>query len=495
MAIQNRPDEKIFASSAGSQEVSAFPNIEKGWGFTFEETGGIPTMEHFNALFKRIDEHFNYMLQRGLPEWSATLDYPAGAYVQYDNKTYRSKKASKNQRPDIVDSTYWVRWSIDYKEVSSFIDEAGKKGVPLGSVVAFPKHITPHGYLKAIGGTFNQATYPDLYVANGNSNILPNLHRSDVGMTAYFVTDSIPDGWIAFDSIRTTVTQQSYPELYQYLVAKYGSIAQVPLAEDRFIRNAGNGLNVGATQNDEIKKHTHRTPLSHNSNDYQQMSQYYNDVSSVLTAPFVMALDGSDGTNNVYARQKNNLAAEGGEETRPKSIVLKLCIKAKNSFDDVQFWIKAFGEVVNAGSLDIGALAQDLQNKANISHAHQVSDIVNFDQKVLEVVSDSFSLQKIGTFEIRKYHDGTMIQTNKVNLSDAQVNSKREFNWAVSFTERPVVVHSLDMGVYRHNDVSLTTATVHDESTNTRCVFATREWTATFQTEVHLIFIAIGRWK
>ncbi|HDR1819527.1 TPA: tail fiber protein [Pasteurella multocida] len=495
MAIQNRPDEKIFASSAGSQEVSAFPNIEKGWGFTFEETGGIPTMEHFNALFKRIDEHFNYMLQRGLPEWSATLDYPAGAYVQYDNKTYRSKKASKNQRPDIVDSTYWVRWSIDYKEVSSFIDEAGKKGVPLGSVVAFPKHITPHGYLKAIGGTFNQATYPDLYVANGNSNILPNLHRSDVGMTAYFVTDSIPDGWIAFDSIRTTVTQQSYPELYQYLVAKYGSIAQVPLAEDRFIRNAGNGLNVGATQNDEIKKHTHRTPLSHNSNDYQQMSQYYNDVSSVLTAPFVMALDGSDGTNNVYARQKNNLAAEGGEETRPKSIVLKLCIKAKNSFDDVQFWIKAFGEVVNAGSLDIGALAQDLQNKANISHAHQVSDIVNFDQKVLEVVSDSFSLQKIGTFEIRKYHDGTMIQTNRVNLSDAQVNSKREFNWAISFTERPVVVHSLDMGVYRHNDVSLTTATVHNESTNTKCVFATREWTATFQTEVHLIFIAIGRWK
>ncbi|HDR1132623.1 TPA: tail fiber protein [Pasteurella multocida] len=495
MAIQKRPDEKIFASSAGSQEVSAFPNIEKGWGFTFEETGGIPTMEHFNALFKRIDEHFNYVLQRGLPEWSATLDYPVGAYVQYDNKTYRSKKASKNQRPDIVDSTYWVRWSIDYKEVSSFIDEAGKKGVPLGSVVAFPKHITPHGYLKAIGGTFNQATYPDLYVANGNSNILPNLHRSDVGMTAYFVTDSIPDGWIAFDSIRTTVTQQSYPELYQYLVAKYGSIAQVPLAEDRFIRNAGNGLNVGATQNDEIKKHTHRTPLSHNSNDYQQMSQYYNDVSSVLTAPFVMALDGSDGTNNVYARQKNNLAAEGGEETRPKSIVLKLCIKAKNSFDDVQFWIKAFGEVVNAGSLDIGALAQDLQNKANISHAHQVSDIVNFDQKVLEVVSDSFSLQKIGTFEIRKYHDGTMIQTNRVSLPDSQINSKREFNWAVAFTERPFVVHSLDMSIYRHNDASLTTATVHNESTNTKCVFATREWTAVFQTEVHLVFLAIGRWK
>ncbi|MDY0495127.1 hypothetical protein NMU67_06650, partial [Pasteurella multocida] len=122
MVIQKRPDEKVFASQAKNQEVSEFPDVERGWGFTFEQTGGIPTMEHFNALFKRIDEHFNYMLQRGLPEWSATLDYPVGAYVQYDNKTYRSKKASKNQRPDIVDSAYWARWSIDYKEVSDIAE-------------------------------------------------------------------------------------------------------------------------------------------------------------------------------------------------------------------------------------------------------------------------------------------------------------------------------------------------------------------------------------
>ncbi|MGC6359358.1 phage tail protein, partial [Bisgaard Taxon 45] len=48
-------------------------------------------------------------------------------------------------------------------------------------------------------------------------------------------------------------------------------------------------------------------------------------------------------------------------ETRPKSLVLKLCIKAVNNFDDVVFWIKAFGVVENAGALDAGTLAQDLQ--------------------------------------------------------------------------------------------------------------------------------------
>ncbi|MDO7258349.1 tail fiber protein, partial [Haemophilus influenzae] len=136
--------------------------------------------------------------------------------------------------------------------------ELAGKGVPLGAVVSFPKGMNPRGYLRAIGGTFNRVTYPDLYVANGNSDILPNLHRSDVGMTAYFPFDSIPEGWIAFDSIRSTVTQQNYPELYQYLVDKYSSISNVPLAEDRFIRNTGNGLNIGQTQSDEIKKHVHR---------------------------------------------------------------------------------------------------------------------------------------------------------------------------------------------------------------------------------------------
>lgn len=358
MAIQNRPDEKIFASNAGSQEVSAFPNIEKGWGFTFKETGGIPTMEHFNALFKRIDEHFNYVLQRGLPEWSATLDYPVGAYVQYDNKTYRAKKASKNQRPDVVDSTYWVRWSIDYKEVSDFIEEAGKKGVPLGSVVAFPKHITPHGYLKAVGGTFNQATYPDLYVANGNSNVLPNLNRSDVGMTAYFPFDEIPSGWIAFDSIRNTVTQQKYPELYQYLIEKYGAISNVPLAEDRFIRNTGNGLSVGLTQGDAIRNITGEIDLSSlgSGNQFLEFdSSRNNEVFKGAILPNKAKWTNWTGDQNGGAETPRGFKFDASKvvptanENRPKSVVLKLCIKAKDTFDDVQFWIKAFGTIENAG--------------------------------------------------------------------------------------------------------------------------------------------------
>ena len=239
--------------------------------------------------------------------------------------------------------------------------ELAGKGVPLGAVVSFPKGMNPRSYLRAIGGTFNRVTYPDLYVANGNSDILPNLHRSDVGMTAYFPFDSIPEGWIAFDSIRSTVTQQNYPELYQYLVDKYSSISNVPLAEDRFIRNTGNGLNIGQTQSDEIKKHVHRV-RTHWA-DSSDSSIFYDKTKTVIDSRLRTATTTDDNLsdNGFMHPLLDSPMATGGAETRPRAIALKLCIKAKNTFDDVQFWVKAFGVVENAGALDAGTLVQNMQ--------------------------------------------------------------------------------------------------------------------------------------
>ncbi|HDR1925659.1 TPA: tail fiber protein [Pasteurella multocida] len=248
--------------------------------------------------------------------------------------------------------------------------ELAGKGVPLGAVVSFPKGMNPRGYLRAIGGTFNRVTYPDLYVANGNSDILPNLHRSDVGMTAYFPFDSIPEGWIAFDSIRTAVTQQNYPELYEYLVEKYGAISNVPLAEDRFIRNTGNGLNVGQTQGDAIRNITGEIDLSSlgSGNQFLEFeSSRNNEVFKGAILPhqskwtrWTADQDGGAEVSRGFKFDASTVVPTA-DENRPKSIVLKLCIKAKNTFDDVQFWIKAFGVVENAGVLDAGTLAQNLQ--------------------------------------------------------------------------------------------------------------------------------------
>ncbi|QQF79738.1 tail fiber protein [Histophilus somni] len=126
----------------------------------------------------------------------------------------------------------------------------------LGAIVAFPKEVkNPTGFLKCDGTTIEQRTYPDLYRTLGDKNTLPNLTRSDVGMTAYFATDKIPDGWIAFDEIKEKVNEDTYPELYKYLIEKYTSIDNVPKAEDRFLRNAANELVVGRVQEDAIIPH------------------------------------------------------------------------------------------------------------------------------------------------------------------------------------------------------------------------------------------------
>lgn len=266
------------------------------------------------------------------------------AYIAYSTDMYERHQTSYQ-----TDS--WSAWK-----------KLNTDGIPIGAVVSFPRAVTnPVGFLRANGTTFNQQTFPDLYRTLGNHNQLPDLTRSDVGMTAYFAVDNIPSGWIAFDSIRSTVTQQNYPELYQYLVDKYSSISNVPLAEDRFIRNTGNGLNIGQTQSDEIKKHVHRV-RTHWA-DSSDSSIFYDKTKTVIDSRLRTATTTDDNLsdNGFMHPLLDSPMATGGAETRPRAIALKLCIKAKNTFDDVQFWVKAFGVVENVGALDAGTLAQNMQ--------------------------------------------------------------------------------------------------------------------------------------
>ena len=125
MALFNKPDEKVFASNAKQGEVNDFPDVPRGWGLSFDQTGGIPPMEWFNWLFKRADERYGYLMQRGLPEWSATLDYPEAAYVQYNGLSYKSLKANNGKLPNEDDSIYWVRWGDSMNIKKGSINQAG----------------------------------------------------------------------------------------------------------------------------------------------------------------------------------------------------------------------------------------------------------------------------------------------------------------------------------------------------------------------------------
>ncbi|HFC6389971.1 TPA: pyocin knob domain-containing protein, partial [Neisseria lactamica] len=323
------------------------------------------------------------------PGWCRQL-----GYVAYTGDVYeRHQTSSANDD--------WSAW----KKLNS-------DGIPVGAIVSFPKAVrNPAGYLRADGTTFAQNTFPDLYRALGNSNRLPDLSRTDIGITAWFPSDQIPAGWLAFDDIRTRVTATAYPELYRLLTGKYGSIQNVPQAEDRFIRNAGNSLAVGTKQEDEIKRHVHKV-FSHWTNHPHAAALGYEDRNERQRSALVSTWTDENLSDNGFLTPRlDSKMATGGDENRPKALVLKLCIKAADTLGEAVFWIKSHGETVNAGALDAGTLAQNLQDKADRAHTHTAAQIEGLDEKISTAVAAQFTRQTIGGVDIVRFPDGTMIQT------------------------------------------------------------------------------------
>ena len=103
-----------------------------------------------------------------------------------------------------------------------------------------------------------------------------------------------------------------------------------------------------------------------------------------------------------------------------------------------------------------------------------------------------FSYQKIGNFEIRKYPDGTMIQTYFVEQYDIRDFKEKSFNWAQSFVDMPLIFADAFSSV---NDTHLCGASIRKKSTNATCYYWDYEIGGINQGNVRVQFLAIGRWK
>lgn len=151
MAIEKKPDGLVFASSAKLGEVVQFPDIGRGWGIAFEQTNGIPSMEHFNHLFNRIDSSLVYILQQGIPEWNENIDYPKGAIVKRGEKTYKALSSNKNKEVSL--SQYWIDTDSSFNIISDML-----VGVP----IPYPLSTVPTGCLAMNGQRFDKSRYPKL---------------------------------------------------------------------------------------------------------------------------------------------------------------------------------------------------------------------------------------------------------------------------------------------------------------------------------------------
>ena len=105
-----------------------------------------------------------------------------------------------------------------------------------------------------------------------------------------------------------------------------------------------------------------------------------------------------------------------------------------------------------------------------------------------------FSYQKIGNFEVRKYPDGTMIQTNAVSFRGKHLSGQvYSFNWAVSFVSAPMVFGSVK-SAQGYNIVDRFQTDMKTESNGSTYHYylydpdaRTGDW--------DMQFLAIGRWK
>lgn len=462
---------------------------------------------YVNSLTRNIEQRIpNSKKSNAVDSNSAdTVATSAAVKTAYDQGSealnVANAKWTQQRASDSVEGTTVLSHKINgvdkTKAASEYaLGEVAKTALPIGAVLAFPQAIkNPSGFLKADGTTFNQSAFPDLYHVLGG-NKLPNLTRTDVGVLAYFPFDEIPTGWLICNG--QTVRQQDYPELYQKLGNRYGVDGKLPDAQDRFIRNAGNGLRVGEIQEDAIRNiigEMKADSVSHGNTQF---------VDNLVCNGAFEKIPGNKGYTGDYngggqawgAKFDASKVVPTAKENRPKSIVFKLCIKAINQFDDVAFWIKAAGTVANQGLLDASKLAQDLQNKANLNHTHRASEIVDFSAAsnniANQAINAAFTYQQIGGFEVRKYADGTMIQSYTYEIYDLSDWSIKSFNWAVAFVGVPMIIGkpttshrgSLDCGIN-----ILTT------SNNAKVEYALYEHSSVNQGLCRIQFFAIGRWK
>ena len=128
----SRKTQKIFASDSGTHELAAFAtmlsgspvytdnvetlqtaNYEKGWALALADNYA-PFMQEDNGVLYGITYQLAYILQTGIPEWSASEKYFQYNFCQKNGVIYMSKGDNNLNNDPALDTagTYWDKKDI-----------------------------------------------------------------------------------------------------------------------------------------------------------------------------------------------------------------------------------------------------------------------------------------------------------------------------------------------------------------------------------------------
>ncbi|MGX2951650.1 hypothetical protein ACWIUA_12260, partial [Ursidibacter sp. B-7004-1] len=137
----------------------------------------------------------------------------------------------------------------------------------------------------------------------------------------------------------------------------------------------------------------------------------------------------------------------------------------------------------------------DKRIKFHIQNSHDVYIPARGGTVLLDT---DFNNQKIGDFEIRKYPDGTMIQTYRFTPPNERVNVRGMeflFNWALAFREKPkIFAQNINLEHNGYGSLDTWINISDTKTTNSQVAF----WVLEDYLNGNLVkfdFLAIGRWK
>ncbi|WP_249384278.1 phage tail-collar fiber domain-containing protein [Pseudomonas fluorescens] len=214
---------------------------------------------------------------------------------------------------------------------------AGRTGIAAGTY----KSLTVDEYGRATAGanpeTLAGFGIKDSYTKAEVEALIAKASALPVGSIVAFPVDAPPPGFLELDnSVKSSAT---YPDLSAYLGGKFNKGDEgagnfrLPEARGEFLRGWDHGRGVdagrgiGSYQADELKSHTH------------VFSAPTSITASGGSYGIILSAGGTPNWSTTYT---------GGNETRPRNIAVMWCIKAWNA-------------PVNQGTIDVAALAKEVE--------------------------------------------------------------------------------------------------------------------------------------
>ncbi len=130
---ETRPDDwPSFAVTGDKTRPTPDANIASG----FPQSTTPPSRQEFNWAINQAFRGVRYMLQLGVPEWSATEPYPSQAKIQRGGLSFSAHTANMNVDPVLDATGTWERWGYTASQLTSFVSAA------LGSNFVTPAQLT-----------------------------------------------------------------------------------------------------------------------------------------------------------------------------------------------------------------------------------------------------------------------------------------------------------------------------------------------------------------